>query len=84
MTAVLPVASTPTNSGIVEASWRPWIVIWWATEFTLGNEVVVLDGEVTTEISPDHLDDLLPALSTLAGRTGGMIHHVFSNELVDH
>jgi hypothetical protein len=53
-------------------------------ELALSNEVVILDGEVTAKVGPDGRDDLLPTLSTLASGPGGMVQHVFSDQLVDH
>jgi hypothetical protein len=52
-------------------------------KIALGDEVVILDREVTAKIGPDGLDDLLPTLSTLTTGTGGVIHHVFGDQLVD-
>lgn len=52
-------------------------------ELALGDEVVVLDGEVFAEVVFDDPDDLLPPLATLAGGTGGIVDHVLGEKLVD-
>ena len=43
----------------------------------------MLNGEVTTEVGPDVLDDLLPPFSTLARRTSSMVDHVLGDQLID-
>jgi len=52
-------------------------------EIAFGDEVVMLNGEVATEVGPDVLDDLLPPFSALARRTGSMVDHVLGDELID-
>ena len=49
----------------------------------LSDEVVILNREITAKVGPNILDDLFPTLSTLTSGSGGMVHHAFSNQLVD-
>src|SRR5579864_2005338 len=50
-------------------------------EVAIGNQVVMLNGSVPTKVGSYDLVDLLPTLATL--RTGGVVHHVFCDQLVD-
>jgi hypothetical protein len=50
-------------------------------EVALGNEMVMLNESVPTEVVCDYRNDLLPTLSTLW--TGGVVDHVFCDQLVD-
>ena len=46
------------------------------------DDVMVIDGELVTEIVDDHRDDLIPALSALFLRTCCVVHQIFGDQFV--